>query len=381
MNRTLKLLLLEDDPSDAELISNFLRRSALLFDSFLATDRPEFEAAIHNASFDAILADNALPQFNSLEALQLAKEQNPNAVFILVTGTVSEEFAVDIIHQGADDYILKSNLTRLPSAITQAVEKRRAISDRKRAEEELRKSEESARLALINDLAQKIKSENEIRNINRELRELSSHLQNIREEERIKIARDIHDELGQQLTALKMDVFVLKKTIKPEDPAIIAKFSGIQVLIEDIVKSIRRISAQLRPSILDDLGLVPALEWHSQEIEARHGIKIKFACDLPVVDAPDAVVTGLFRIYQEALTNVVRHARATTVHSCLKQDNDHLTLEIIDDGQGIDAAAAGKSKSFGLLGIKERVFAMKGRYQLKSTPGKGTCLSVSVPGK
>ena len=474
MSTTLKLLLLEDDPSDAELISNFLRRSGLLFGATFATDRTEFETAILCTPFDAILADNSLPQFNSLEALQLATEQSPMAAFILVTGTVSEEFAVNIIHKGADDYILKNNLTRLPSAINQAVEKRRAISDRKRAEEALRKSEEkyrllfnqnplpawvidnqtnrflavndaavnhygytheefpgmllttiqpgtaietappgvvkhvkkdglaidaeiittgiaydskSARLVIINDLTEKIKSENEIREINQELHELSSHLQNIREEERIKIARDIHDELGQQLTALKMDVSSLKKHSNPNDPGITGKFTGILSLIEDIVNSVRRISTQLRPSIIDDLGLVAALEWQSEEIACRYGIKINFVCDLPEVDAPVTIITGLFRIYQEALTNVVRHARATTVHSCLKSDHDHIILEVIDDGQGIDLekvnekSAVGKSKSFGLLGIKERVFAMHGHYQLKSEPGKGTCLYVSVPSK
>ncbi|MDR3716368.1 MAG: histidine kinase [Puia sp.] len=466
MNTALKLLLLEDDPSDLELIRKFLHRSGLVFDATIATDKPEFLAAIQNDSFDAILADNSLPQFNSFDALKILQEEGADPVFILVTGTVSEEFAVDIIHMGADDYVLKNNLTRLPSAITRALEKRKIKREKLDAEAALVKSEEKyrllfeenplpawviddqtnlflavndaavkhygysrdefagmplsrirpegtaiaresgilnhmkkdgsfidaeilsariaydgkpARLELINDLTQKLKAENEIKQVNRELHALSCHLQNIREEERIQIARDIHDELGQQLTGLKMDVYALNKQIKTDDKTIQGKFTDILVLIDETVNSVRRISAHLRPSILDDLGLVAALKWQNQEAESRFGIKINFVADQQEINAPAAIATGLFRIYQEALTNAVRHAQAHEIHSSLRITNDRLFLEIKDDGKGIDTDTTGKRKSFGLLGIKERVFVMEGQYELKSEPGKGTCISISVP--
>jgi two-component system sensor histidine kinase UhpB len=354
MNTRLKLLLLEDDASDAELIIRFLLRAGLEPDAVIVSDESEFTTALRGASFDAVLADNSLPMFSSVDALNILQKEEADAAFILVTGTVSEEFAVDIMHKGADDYILKGNLARLPAAIMQAIEKRRIKKEKLHAEEDLRRS-------------------------NRELHELSLHLQNIREEERTQIARDIHDELGQFLTALKMDVQSLKKRIASNDEAIKHKFAEIQGLIEEAVQSVRRIAAHLRPGIIDDLGLVAALSWQGQEVEKRHGLRINFVSDQAEIDAPAGTVTGLFRIYQEALTNVIRHAHANVVNTRLKTADGRVTLEIRDDGRGIDSNADGKGKSFGLLGIKERVFLMGGQFEVSSEPGMGTLLAVSVP--
>jgi signal transduction histidine kinase len=150
-------------------------------------------------------------------------------------------------------------------------------------------------------------------------------------------------------------------------------------LIETIVRSVRKISANLRPSILDDLGLVAALEWQSQEVQTRFDIRINFISPEEEINPPVDISTGLFRIYQEALTNAVRHANAHVIDSSLKVENERIILEIRDDGKGIDLAAGGKKKSFGLLGIKERVFVMNGQYELNSEPGKGTSLYISVP--
>jgi two-component system sensor histidine kinase UhpB len=445
----------------------------------IASDKPDFAAAIHSQRFDAILADNSLPQFAADDALQLLQSWHINTPFILVTGTVSEEFAVEIIHKGADDYILKNNLTRLPSAITRALEKRKIQKEKLDAEAALIKSErryrtlfqrnlagiyqstidgkiidcnnafckmlgydspaelletapgnlyfsDKDRSELINrlqyekylfnyesllrqkngdplyviqnislaenkdsgaplvegimiNISERKKAEEDLKQKNRELRELSSHLQNIREEERIQIARDIHDELGQQLTGLKMDVYALDKQIRSDDPAIKGKFTDILVLVEETVNSVRRIAAHLRPNILDDLGLVAALKWQSQEVETRFGIKINFVSDRPELDVPMGITTGLFRIYQEALTNAVRHANAHLIESSLKIADNRIFLEIKDDGKGIELNPAGKPKSFGLLGIKERVLVMEGQFELRSQPGQGTSLHISVP--
>jgi two-component system, NarL family, sensor histidine kinase UhpB len=471
MTDDLYILMLEDDPGDAELIQRFLTRSGFKLRSMIAFDKESYIRAIATDTFDVILADNSLPQFNSSEALLLLQEQGLDTPFILVTGTVSEEFAVTILHQGADDYILKNNLSRLPSSISSAREKRRnkqeklvAEFERQKAEEELRKSEEkyrllfegnpmsawvidnhqdtilavneaavrhygyskaeftgmpignilphsagghsgiahhlkkdgslmdaemvstdvsyenkSARLVLINDITLKLKAEREIEQMNRELRDLSSHLQNIREEERIQIARDIHDELGQQLTGLKMDMYVLEKQLQKGDSQLTGKFKGMMGTIDDIVKSVKRIAANLRPSLLDDFGLVPALQWQSQEVETRFGIQVLFKTNFTEGDIPAAISTGLFRIYQEALTNAVRHANAHVINTSLTMSDNGISMDIKDDGKGMDAASGSKKKSFGLLGIKERVFVMNGHYELHSEPGKGTHLRVSVP--
>jgi signal transduction histidine kinase len=204
-------------------------------------------------------------------------------------------------------------------------------------------------------------------------------LQGVREEERIRIAREIHDELGQQLTGLKMDVYWLNKKLEAKDEKMQEKISGIIELIDETVKSVRRISSNLRPSILDDLGLIAALEWHSREVEKRSEIKVHFATRMTDQEIPVDVATGIFRIYQEALTNAVRHANAHEIKSSLQINNNQLILEIKDDGKGIDPKAKANTKSFGLIGIKERTFVMGGKFELKSEPGSGTELCISIP--
>jgi signal transduction histidine kinase len=204
-------------------------------------------------------------------------------------------------------------------------------------------------------------------------------LQNVREEERIQIARDIHDDLGQQLTGLKMDVNWLNKKLETEDEIIKQKIKSMIELIDETVKSVRKISSNLRPSILDDLGLIAALEWHSEEVEKRSEIKVNFSADITEPELTVAMATGIFRIYQEVLTNAVRHANAHEVRSSLQLTDNFLVLKIKDDGQGMDLAKAGSKKTLGLIGIKERIFAMEGKYDLKSEPGKGTRITISIP--
>ena len=176
-----------------------------------------------------------------------------------------------------------------------------------------------------------------------------------------------------------MDFSWLIKKISVEDNTIQEKIHEMVRLIEETIVSVRRISANLRPNILDDLGLVTALQWHSVEVEKRFGIKINFVSEFDVVEVPVATATGLFRIYQEALTNAVRHANAHQVSSTLQMADNKIILQIQDDGKGMDIDNDLKKKSFGLLGIKERAFVMGGQYELKSEPGKGTRLLVSIP--
>jgi DNA-binding NtrC family response regulator len=171
MSKELKLLLLEDDSSDAELIQLLLKRSGMHFSAKVVSDEGEFLKALDENGFDAVLADNALPQYSSLEALKIIKIKNPYIAFILVTGTVSEEFAVSIIQEGADDYILKTNLTRLSSALNKAIENKKMQKEKQEAEKEMQE-------------------------LNEQLRSLTAHLHNVREEEQTRIAREIHDELG-----------------------------------------------------------------------------------------------------------------------------------------------------------------------------------------
>lgn len=232
-------------------------------------------------------------------------------------------------------------------------------------------------LVILNDVTEKLKVERKIRRINKDLRELSAHLQNIREEERTQIARDIHDELGQQLTALKMDLSWMGKHAA-KNAEVVKKISEMIQLVNETMSSMRRITSDLRPSLLDHLGLVPALEWLNEDMEKRYGVSVQFSAD-EMPEMPIEISTNLFRIYQEALTNVIRHAEAGQIKSSLKAGESSVQLEICDDGKGIASNQRMNGKGFGLLGIKERVFATSGLYMLSSEPGKGTCLKVEIP--
>jgi len=214
--------------------------------------------------------------------------------------------------------------------------------------------------------------------MNEQLRALSAYLQNVREDERIHIAREMHDELGQLLTGFKMDVSLLKKRLgNTTDPIVKEKLEYIMTVIDEAVKFVRKLATELRPSILDDLGLIPALEWHSHEFSKRHNIRVDFQSMVPELNTSSVIATGLFRMYQESLTNVARHSNATKVESKLRMVNDQIILCISDNGKGFDTSLTSK-KTLGLLGMKERASMLGGKLDITSTPGNGTTVSITV---
>lgn len=237
------------------------------------------------------------------------------------------------------------------------------ITSRKQLEENLR---------LFNE-----QLEAEVKERTKQLRQLAAHLNNIREEERILISREIHDELGQQLTVIKMDISWLNKKLATTDPSITRKISQIINLVNDAVITVRRIASQLRPGVLDDLGLTAAIEWQLHELEKRTGIKTVFFSDEIPAELPETVKTGMFRILQESLTNVARHADATQVQAEIKHIDNRLVLRIQDNGKGFDSSKAAR-KTLGLLGMKERAIVMGGKYSISSSPGAGTTVLIDV---
>ncbi|TDW95910.1 PAS domain-containing sensor histidine kinase [Dinghuibacter silviterrae] len=209
------------------------------------------------------------------------------------------------------------------------------------------------------------------------MRELASHLQDIREEERYKMSREIHDELGQQLTALKLEVSALR--FKLTDDVARQKAGEIIDLISTTINTVRKIATDLRPYVLDDLGLVAALQWQTREFEKRSGIKSAFTSNVIDIDVEPKNGLAIFRIYQESLTNIMRHAHAGHVSAILKEEEDSLQLIVEDDGDGFDPTLLKTTKSLGLVGIKERALVMNGHFEITTAPGKGTTLSLSIP--
>jgi signal transduction histidine kinase len=213
----------------------------------------------------------------------------------------------------------------------------------------------------------------------KQLRNLTGHLQSVREEERARIARDIHDELGQLMTALKIDLTWLNSRPHKDQEAFPEKIKAMIELIETGNKTIQRISSELRPSMLDDLGLAAAIEWQAGEFQKRTGIEceVKMIPEDLVLDKE--LATNIFRIFQEAITNVVRHADATRVEVNLKADSSDIELVIKDNGKGISQEQISSPYSFGLVSMRERVFPWNGRVEISGKENKGTTLKVNIP--
>ncbi len=239
--------------------------------------------------------------------------------------------------------------------------------------------EKPVRLILANDITEKLLADELLKKSLEDIRRLTEHVQRIREEERAHIAREIHDELGQQLTVLKMDVSWLNKKLGNKDESVKERLTELANMLDGTVKTVRRISSELRPSILDDLGLIAAIEWHLREFEKRIGIIAEFDELAEENFIPEAIKTGVFRIFQESLTNVARHAAASRVKVTLNVKKDNLVLTIEDNGKGFNIEKAKDKKTLGILGMRERTAMLGGSYEINSEPGKGTVVIVSVP--
>lgn len=218
----------------------------------------------------------------------------------------------------------------------------------------------------------------EIKASRQQLRALASRLQAVREEERTTIAREIHDELGQALTGLKLDISWVSHRI-PRNGPVLAQCLSMMERIDQTLTTVRRIATELRPSVLDQLGLEAALEWQGQEFGNRTGIEVVMESSVEGGSIPDYLGSSAFRILQESLTNVARHAKAKHVAIRLVQTNLLLTLEVIDDGVGLPPDRLEQTTSLGLIGMRERALACGGSIAITSTPGKGTTVLLIVP--
>ena len=227
------------------------------------------------------------------------------------------------------------------------------------------------------DITDRRQAENEVLRSRQELRDLTARLQLVREEERTCLAREVHDELGQALTGLKIDLAWLKSRMM--DRTLGDRVQSIIVRIDGAMDTVRRIATDLRPSVLDDLGLVAAVEWQAQEFERSTGITTQLEVQATYPELDDVCATTAFRILQETLTNVARHAHATRVNIALRVSAEVLTLEVRDNGRGISEAEMAAPRSLGLLGSRERAIACGGELVIGSVRGKGTTVSLRIP--
>lgn len=233
--------------------------------------------------------------------------------------------------------------------------------------------------AILRDISQRVRTEQALRHSREELREMASVSQKVREQEKSRVARELHDELGGALTALKMDAAWLHERLPEGAADLEEKLESMQRLLDQTVAATRRISADLRPMMLDDLGLAPAVEWLVQDFQRRSGIACELAVGAPDLQTSGAHATALFRILQESLTNVARHAAATQVEITLEAEGHALVLTVRDNGRGFSTGESRASGSFGLIGMRERVYLLNGEVSVQSESGKGTVVEVRIP--
>jgi signal transduction histidine kinase len=316
--------------------------------------------------FAAILMDARMPGVDGFAAARAIRERerSRSTPIIFLTGAYEDLSSISRGYEaGAVDYlvkpivpdVLKFKISIFVDLYNKNVALEREIAERRRAEEHLRNSEEN-------------------------LRALAARLHSVREEEWTRIAREIHDELGQALTGLKMDLMWVAKKLAPEQKTLSAKTRTMFDLIDGTIQSVRKIATRLRPEVLDELGLGPAVEWQAREFQKRSGLRCKVTLTADAAAVLDRErSTAAFRIFQELLTNVARHANATRVDVAMHLEPGAVVLQVEDNGVGIDESAMSSPKSLGLLGMRERVLPFGGDVEITGAKGRGTRVRVSIP--
>jgi two-component system sensor histidine kinase UhpB len=472
MNKKLFVLVIEDSPEDAELNIRLLRNSGYEISYRRVETAAEMLEALGMEPWDLILSDYSMPHFSVQEALEIYHNHGAEIPFIVISGAIGEEKAVQLIKAGVNDYLLKDNMARFIPVVEREI--RESLNQREFAnvskalegsEEKFRsyidnapdgvfvtnekgnylevnkaacritgyskkelltmsvsdllpkealkeglahfrkllksdsskadmlfkhkngtirwwsveavKLEETRFLGFTKDITERKNATLEVMQAREELQQLNRYLMDAREDERASVALEIHDELGQALTAIKIDLNWVLEHLNDSAKSF-QKISRIIEMTNDTIKKVQRISSELRPGLLDDLGLATAIEWYCGEFEQRTGLK----CELTLEDISDGdqrINLSLFRIFQEALTNVIRHAKATTVVITLRYSPDGITMIISDDGVGIPQEKIACGKSLGLIGMRERARQINGTVEFLQNVITGLKIVTFIP--
>ena len=350
-----RLLLIEDQQADADLVVAALRVSGMASCARRVDSAEALSRNLSGERWDAIVCDYHMPGFSAEAALAIARASGYDGPFIVVSGRIGEESAVALMRAGAHDFVMKSDLTRLAPALLREVREAQIRDQARRTAATLVESERS-------------------------LRRLTESMNTVREAEQGRIARELHDELGQMLTGLKLEIASVADQMPAAHPALIERIHSACALLDRAVDSVRRIAADLRPAMLDDLGLTAAVEWQLKQLRERAGVNVDLQLSDDEFDLPSAVASAAYRVVQAALTNVARHARARNVTVSLRLANDYLTIEVCDDGDGFIQPwpAVRRSDRFGLIGMRERVHGFDGELRIESVPGAGTRLTATM---
>lgn len=478
-----RILVVEDSEDDYQLLLLQLRKAPFATVANRVETESVLRAALRDTTWHVVISDHNLPRFSSAEALALVKHHAADLPFIIMSGAIGEDAAVQAMQNGADDYVMKHRPGRLIPAIERGLRNARERQIRRQAEEAMETANRrlasvtanipgvllrltwdatNERLGLayssgggfvlqsgsaprpinriddllalfaadtvkdlraavatasrtpgrslrwegrtigtdgvtwlllaasrdtgspawdgvLTDISPEKEALEAAAALRRQTSELVAHQEAEKENERAAIAREIHDDIGGLLTGIKTDVVWLKKHLT-DDAAAQQKLADLGELLEQVVGSSKRIARALRPAILDQ-GLAAALEWQAREFQQRSGIACNFNSNEDNLRLDPGSATGVFRVFQEALTNVSKHADARSVDVQLFSNDSNVTLEVRDDGQGLREQDMTKPESFGLRGMKERIAQLGGWIELNGAPGKGTTIMLSIPRK
>ncbi|MDX2041911.1 MAG: response regulator [Acidobacteriota bacterium] len=379
-NRPIKVLLVEDDSASAEIVNALLDQDSGIFEVEWVMSLKDGLSKLAANFFDLVLLDFGLPDSDGLDTFLRLQKHSPTVAIIPLTATGDESLALKAIQLGAQDYLFKGAISRqlLAKAMRYAVERKRGEEALRRAHDELerRVMERTAELSATNSQLKEQIAER--RRAEEELRRLSHRLVEVQESERRNIARELHDEIGQLLTGLKLVIEMVSRLPAEE---LVEHCHKAQVLVNELMGHVRDLSLDLRPAMLDDLGLLHALLWHFERYKSQTGATVTLThTGIENQRLTPEIETAAYRIVQEALTNAARHAGVTKIRVNAYADAESLNLQIADDGKGFDVQASlAAGQSSGLAGMRERAQLLGGLLMIDSAIGKGTVINATLP--
>lgn len=345
------ILHLEDSPVDHELAIYALRKAEVRFTSTRVQTLDEFRQQIATGRVDVVLADYRLPGFTALDAWELLRQRDASPPFVILSGAIGEEAAVEAMRRGINDYLLKDSMGKLAHVLFRAIEISQIRSERRRGERELAASE-------------------------RRLADFAAHLQTSIEQERAAIAREVHDDIGGALSAIRIDLAWIER--HGQDPQVLAHVASANDMLQHALGASQRIMMNLRPAILDQ-GLLPALQWLTHSFADRTGIRTLLQTEPEVLNLPKPIELVAYRTAQEALTNISKHAQCTEVAIDVSATNSVLTLEVSDNGLGIQPENLLAPKAFGIKGLQERAKTVGGWLDVTGQRSQGTSIILTIP--
>jgi len=348
---TIHVLHLEDSPLDHKLVLRALSKTGQKFQVTRVETLATFQQAISNSTCQLVIADYRLGDFTAIDAWNASASIRNDIPFIILSGTIGEAAAVEAIQCGISDYLHKDEIAALPRVIQRTMDLQAIKAAKRKADQELALSEQR-------------------------ISELARHLQTAIERERAAIAREVHDDIGGALAAIRLDLGWLGR--HTQEPDALLRIGTASEMVQHAAQASQRIMRNLRPAVLDQ-GLMPSIEWLTRNFAQRTSSKVDINTTTKDIALPADVMLTAYRTVQEALTNISKYAQSSDVQIDISHLGNTLTVEITDNGQGMEKSDLGKQNSYGLRGLAERAKSVGGWLDISSTLGNGTTITLTIP--